>query len=101
MFEGKASRKVPGGKLVRIKLTFSDKIESAQITGDFFLHPEDSLLKIEEAIKGNPVSISESDLESKIQTSINQNQVQLVGFTIHDLAQITLEALKPKEIGVA
>jgi len=50
MTDGKASRKVPGGKLIRIKVVFSDIIESVQITGDFFLHPEDSLLKIEEAI---------------------------------------------------
>ena len=36
--------KVAGGKLVQVKLTpKNDKIQDIQITGDFFLHPEEMI----------------------------------------------------------
>ncbi len=43
-----ADYKVPGGKLLRVRLLETGgRIESAKISGDFFLIPEDSLAKLE------------------------------------------------------
>src|SRR5436189_1545085 len=40
--------KAPGGKMLRIRIREKDgRIESAKISGDFFLIPEESLSKLE------------------------------------------------------
>jgi lipoate-protein ligase A len=45
--------KVPNGKLVRVSAKVEgDKIVSARITGDFFLHPEESIFELERALIG-------------------------------------------------
>ena len=39
-----AEYKVPKGKLVRVHLRINDnKIQNIKLTGDFFLHPEESI----------------------------------------------------------
>ena len=40
---GEATEKVPGGKLLRIKVDYEDKINTVVITGDFFAHPEECI----------------------------------------------------------
>jgi lipoate-protein ligase A len=44
--------KVPDGKLVRIEMDYDDKIVNISISGDFFMHPEDAIEKIEDALIG-------------------------------------------------
>ena len=52
--EGKAIIKV--GKLIRVKAKFEDdRIKSIKITGDFFLHPEEGIESIEEALVGSKI----------------------------------------------
>ena len=36
MNSGTATRKVPGGKLLRIDVVYADTIQSLKLTGDFF-----------------------------------------------------------------
>ena len=53
MKESKASKKVPGGKLVRVHLQYDPfQLLKVSITGDFFMHPEDALEAIEDALIG-------------------------------------------------
>ena len=48
-----ANYKVPGGKLVKVKLDVSSgKINQVRILGDFFLHPEETILTIEDSLIG-------------------------------------------------
>jgi len=44
-----SEEKIPEGKLLRVKVELSDKTEilKVQITGDFFIHPEEKLKLIE------------------------------------------------------
>ena len=44
--------KAPGGKMLRVRLKEKDgRIESAKISGDFFLIPEESLSKLEKMLE--------------------------------------------------
>jgi len=48
-----ANYKIPGGKLVKVKLnTTSGKITQVRILGDFFLHPEETIQTIEDSLIG-------------------------------------------------
>ena len=50
--EKQAIIKVEGGKMIRINLSYTDKIEHIKITGDFFLHPEENIEKLEDELIG-------------------------------------------------
>ncbi|OQA61826.1 MAG: hypothetical protein BWY40_00445 [bacterium ADurb.Bin270] len=50
--------KVHGGKMLRAKVCVEDgKIKDAMITGDFFLHPEEDISKIEKLFAGRPIPL--------------------------------------------
>lgn len=59
--------KVPNGKLIKIMCEFeSEKIIKVQITGDFFIHPEESIDDLELALKDRKYSRKTvSDIVSK------------------------------------
>jgi lipoate---protein ligase len=58
-----ADYKAPGGKLLRVRLRTADgRIESAKISGDFFLIPEDSLSKLEMMLEDVPLKEQELKL---------------------------------------
>src|SRR5437660_9193784 len=51
-----ADYKAPGGKLLRVRLRETGgRIESAKISGDFFLLPEDRLAKLEIMLEDVPL----------------------------------------------
>ena len=55
-----ADYKAPGGKLVRIRLKEEQgQIRSVEITGDFFLIPEESLGKLEKMLEDVPLREAE------------------------------------------
>lgn len=94
MRSGSASRKVPGGKLIRVQVQFSDTIRQMRITGDFFLHPEEALNRIEEAFEGADVRAGVGGFRSIIERILSSCNAQPVGFTPQDLAEAISEALK-------
>lgn len=90
MREGKASTKVPGGKLVRVSVEFEDEtILKVTITGDFFMHPENALEAIEESLKG----VKLSDAQAVIQAVVDEQNVELLGLTPADIANTIKEAV--------
>jgi lipoate---protein ligase len=84
------TEKVPGGKLVRVKVDFGEKINSLQITGDFFLHPEDMIEEIEKGLVGCSVG---DELQEKIQQVISQHNIELIGFSAEDIARLVKKAV--------
>ena len=88
------TEKVPGGKLVRLKVDFDTKINKVQITGDFFLHPEDAIEKIEKSVKNIPTDADKSIFREKIDSAINKQNAQLIGATSEDLARLITQAVK-------
>ncbi|MFW5905704.1 MAG: hypothetical protein ACOCUO_02540 [archaeon] len=88
--QGTGSVKVPDGKLVRVSLTYDDRIRSASVTGDFFLEPPEALSDLEAAMEGLPTDVGESELVAAIETV----DAHLIGFGPADLAEATMEAIR-------
>jgi lipoate-protein ligase A len=84
--------KVPNGKLVCFSVEVEDgRVTSVRITGDFFLHPEDSIEKVEESLRGVPAEIDESDAASRIRDALGS--AKLIGATPEDFARIFKKAI--------
>jgi lipoate-protein ligase A len=77
--------KVPGGKMVGIDVEFCEgKIEKIRISGDFFLHPENTLTLIEESLIGKTVDAA-GEVISGI---LEQNNAQLIGVRPQDIEEM-------------
>ena len=93
--------KVPGGKLVCVEIwPAGEKVEKIKITGDFFLHPEDSITEIEKSLTGVSISLDNSQLESQkekiksiIEDALARNNAQLIGVTPEQLADLFFKAV--------
>ena len=90
------TEKIPSGKLIRVKVDFDTEIKKLQITGDFFLHPEDSIEKIEKSIKDTPITADQQELKEKIDSILNKYNAQLIGVTSDDIARILKQAVNIK-----
>ncbi|MHA2424022.1 MAG: lipoate protein ligase C-terminal domain-containing protein [Candidatus Thorarchaeota archaeon] len=83
--------KVPDGKLIKVKVwTDEDTISKITITGDFFLHPEHVLEKIETNLIG--VVMNESRLVSIIDETLHAEQATFIGAVSSDLSHAILKA---------
>ncbi|MCX8206049.1 MAG: hypothetical protein N3H30_02355 [Candidatus Micrarchaeota archaeon] len=84
-------RKVEGGKLVRVTAVFrGDVLESVRITGDFFIHPEDYVVKMESELAG----VNIGALEKRISDVCASKAVQCIGFSGRDIYEMLIEAYK-------
>lgn len=87
----KSIYKVPDGKLLKIFLEEKDGIvESVKITGDFFMHPEEKIGDLENALKG--VEIEEAVLTEKLQAAIDSESIELFGADAASIAHAILIA---------
>jgi lipoate-protein ligase A len=80
------------GKLLRLDVTYSEKIESLKITGDFFLHPEETLDQISEELTGVAVPIQKELLFRKIKYIMDSNEAEMIGITLEDILNTLDEA---------
>lgn len=92
--QGVASEKVAGGKLVRIKIDYDEKINSAKITGDFFLHPEEGISEIENCLLGISKDETEENISQKISELVLEKNFQLIGIDPAAIARVTKAAMK-------
>ena len=80
-----AELKVKGGKLIRIRLlTKNKRIEKVEITGDFFLHPEETIDILEMALRGQML---DADLGKSISNILKENGALLLGASPEDIAK--------------
>jgi hypothetical protein len=90
-----ASFKIPDGKLVKVKLKVSSgKITELKILGDFFLHPEEVIMKIEEELVG-----AQHDLvllQTIIDEVLNNEEATLIGASSSDIAKTIIMAWDSK-----
>ena len=93
MKSGSITKKIIGGKLVRIDVTYDDRIETAKLTGDFFLHPEDTLEDIVEVLIGASVPIQHEKLCNEMVAVLEKNDAQLIGASVEDIVNILEEAV--------
>ncbi len=88
---GRALLKVKGGKLVKVQLTRGKgEIQKIKITGDFFLHPEEAIDALEQALIGKP--LKEEDMLQVIKNVIREKNVTLLGVSPEDFVKCILMA---------
>lgn len=81
--------KISGGKLVYIYFLDcknSEKIGKIKICGDFFLHPEERIKRIEEVVSEQKIEIQEIELERIIEKELVGSE--FAGFCAKDLARM-------------
>jgi len=83
--------KAAGGKLVRVRLMEEEgEVKSVQISGDFFLVPEDRFPTLEKMLEGTP--LQEADLRKIIDRFFETSQVQSLGVSGDDFVRALLSA---------
>ena len=91
---GTATYKIPGGKLVRVDVSYAaSAIHSVKITGDFFLHPEEVFEMIVEVCAAAPLPLQKEELAEKISQLLKENSAELIGASPIDLVNTLEEAL--------
>lgn len=89
-----AEKKVSGGKLVCVELEYNDRINEIKILGDFFLYPEDSLQKIENALVGMSIDASPEEISKRISKVAEEEGAEFLGMTPKDIAETICAAVK-------
>jgi lipoate-protein ligase A len=87
--EATASRKVPDGKLVRVRVEYGDRLERVELRGDFFLEPPSALTEIERALEGVPADAS----VDRLAEAVDSVDARLIGFDAGDVATAIREAI--------
>ncbi|MFQ6080671.1 MAG: lipoate protein ligase C-terminal domain-containing protein [Candidatus Bathyarchaeia archaeon] len=92
----KSDHKVPGGKMVRVRMEVKgEKIERIQICGDFFLYPEEALPKLEELLRG--VKTEEEDILNRIKEAYRRLGIVSLGVDPREFAVAIMKALKERD----
>ena len=82
---GKAEYKIPGGKLIYAETVTSDGcLSNVKISGDFFMHPEESINLLEDALKG----ASLESIEERVRTFFECNKITLFGVKPDDFLNV-------------
>lgn len=84
-------RKIEGGKLVRVKVDYGYIINQIEISGDFFLHPEESLEKIEDALLNIHPNDSLDEISKRIENVVEKYNIKMIGITPKALAEVVKE----------
>lgn len=94
--QGIHTEKVPGGKLLRIKVDFNTEegiVEDVQMHGDFFIHPEEFADDIEQFLVNLNQKDSEESIAAALQRLIENEGAELVGITPEAIAKTFKTAL--------
>jgi lipoate-protein ligase A len=85
--------KTPGGKLVQVDFVVEDeRLRNVEVTGDFFLYPEEALGGIAAALEGSPADMALSDRAALIAAAIAPG-VEWLGSSPEALATAVERAL--------
>lgn len=83
--------RVPDGKLVVIDLEIVDgRFHRVELSGDFFLLPEDAIWQLTGAIEGAPADATEDELIHRVQQAAQG--VELIGITPEGVAHAVRRA---------
>ncbi|MEK6867631.1 MAG: hypothetical protein AABX98_02295 [Nanoarchaeota archaeon] len=88
--EKKVIHKVPNGKLLKVIADVDNGIlVSVQITGDFFVYPEEELYHLEQLLRFQP--LDKQLLLYMIESYLKQNNVQFYGITPDALSDALMQ----------
>jgi lipoate-protein ligase A len=90
-----ADYKAEGGKLLRVRLTIGEgqpcQIRDIKITGDFFMHPEEAIERLEAMLTDVPYT--EEAVRAKVQAFFEQSpRVQVIGAGVEDFVHVIMAA---------
>lgn len=94
--QGVHTEKVPGGKLLRIKVDFNPEdriVEDVQMQGDFFIHPEEFVEDVEQLLVNLDQKDSEESIAAALQRLVEDEGAELVGITPESIAKAFKTAL--------
>ncbi len=78
--------KTPGGKLVTVTFDVRDHhLKNVQVSGDFFLYPEEALEDIRMALEGIPDDESAQAIMARIDKAMPED-AEMVGFSAQAIA---------------
>jgi lipoate-protein ligase A len=84
--------KIPNGKLVCMEVWASGGIvERAKITGDFFLHPEETIVALENSLKGLRLEADDIEVEERLSRALGRSE--LIGVSVSDFSRIFRKAV--------
>ncbi len=90
--------KMPGGKLVVIDLAVRDaRLADVQLSGDFFLEPDDALAAINRALSGLAVDSSSDTMVQAIQAGLPAGAM-LFGISPQAIAEAVHRALHTGDV---
>jgi len=89
-----ADYKVPGGKLLRVMLELDANTDPAQIAsiglnGDFFMHPEDAIERLELCLVNVPWEVEA--LQDAVQAFFDTD-VEVIGADVESIVHVILAA---------
>ncbi|MDP2666048.1 MAG: hypothetical protein Q8P05_00925 [Candidatus Diapherotrites archaeon] len=88
------THKIPQGKMVRLTLEYDTTIlHSAQICGDFFVHPEETIAAMEQALVKIPVESTRERVQHILDGVVERHHAQLIGVDTPTLSQLICEAI--------
>ncbi len=90
-----ATKKVAGGKLLRVKCDVEGGVLSnVSLTGDFFMHPEEGVSELENALNGMSNETPVREFVSKLNDLIHERGFELIGFSASNIAETLVEAIR-------
>jgi hypothetical protein len=79
--------KIPGGKLVKIQVEIENfRIKKIKINGDFFVHPEEAIVEIENFLVGKEIN----SVEKSLGKFLKEKKIEIIGFEPLDVEKILL-----------
>jgi lipoate-protein ligase A len=93
--KNKAEKKVPGGKLLRVTVETNESthtIANIMFTGDFYMHPEEEIHTLENALKGT--KIDENEFKKTIMDFFKNEEIKILGANPEDFLDILVTAIR-------
>ena len=85
--------KTPGGKLIAVDLRVAaDALADVQVSGDFFVYPEDAFADLAAALEGAPIDSDEAALTERIRHRFPPD-AHLLGSSPEALAAAVVRAM--------
>lgn len=91
--------KEPGGKLVVIDLeVVRGHLHNVEVSGDFFLYPEETLASIANALEGLPAETTEAEIAGAIRMAVSPD-AEMLGTSPEAVAMAVRRALSDASEG--
>ncbi|RLF07063.1 MAG: lipoate--protein ligase family protein [Thermoprotei archaeon] len=90
MGEGYYEYKAKKGLIKAKAMVFGNRIESIIISGDFMIHPEESIWELEKALKG---SIADPNVVEQVVRE-KLNNVEFIGSSVDDFVHVIKKAVE-------